>query len=132
MFLTRRFYILITLCAVIMAAGMLAPFLLLMGQVLLVLLAIAVAAETLLLYTVVRVGCTRVCAARFSNGDDNTVSLRMANLSSFWLSALLVWANLESLPPSPGFSESSLPPVQAVRIIAIANINTRKIFFIIY
>lgn len=95
MFLTRRFYILITLCAFIMAAGMLAPFLLLMGQVLLVLLAIAVAAETLLLYTVVRVGCTRACAARFSNGDDNTVSLRMANLSSFWLSAEII----DELPP---------------------------------
>lgn len=95
MFLTRRFYILITLCAVIMAAGILAPFLLLMGQVLLVLLAIAVAAETLLLYTVVRVGCTRVCVARFSNGDDNTVSLRMANLSSFWLSAEVI----DELPP---------------------------------
>ena len=78
-----------------MAAGMLAPFLLLMGQVLLVLLAIAVAAETLLLYTVVRVGCTRACAARFSNGDDNTVSLRMANLSSFWLSAEII----DELPP---------------------------------
>ena len=95
MFLTRRFYILITLCAVIMAAGMLAPFLLLMGQALLVLLAIAVAAETLLLYTVVRAECTRVCAARFSNGDDNTVSLRMANLSSFWLSAEII----DELPP---------------------------------
>ena len=78
-----------------MAAGILAPFLLLMGQVLLVLLAIAVAAETLLLYTVVRVGCTRACAARFSNGDDNTVSLRMANLSSFWLSAEVI----DELPP---------------------------------
>ena len=95
MFLTRRFYILITLCAVIMAAGMLAPFLFWMGQVSLVLLAIAVAAETLLLYTVVRVGCTRTCAARFSNGDDNTVSLRVINHSSFRLSAEII----DELPP---------------------------------
>ena len=61
MFLTRRFYILITLCAVIMAAGMLTPFLLWMGQALLVLLAIAVAAETLLLYTVVRIRSSVFC-----------------------------------------------------------------------
>ena len=95
MFLTRRFYILMATAACIMAAGMLAPFFLWMGQLALVLLAIAVAAETLLLYTVVQVEGRRVCAERFSNGDNNKVTLFVANGSPLRLRTEVV----DELPP---------------------------------
>ncbi len=95
MFLTRRFYICMAFVAVVMACGMLAPALLVAGQVALVLLALTLASEALSLYTVVRVDGRRVVPARFSNGDDNPVSLLIHNHSPFRLNAELV----DELPP---------------------------------
>nr|AKF17191.1 hypothetical protein [uncultured bacterium Csd4] len=95
MFLKRRFYLLIVVIAILMAIGYLATPSLLVGQVLLVALVVMTALDALALYTVVSVSARRECPNRFSNGDENEVTLRVANNSRLPLSLTII----DELPP---------------------------------
>lgn len=85
MFLTSRFYIVMAVASALMAAGVVYSPLFLVGQWSLVLLVMAVVVDILVLYSQVRLKASRLCASRFSLGDDNEVRIRLANLSSLAL-----------------------------------------------
>lgn len=82
MFLSRRFYAILAAIAFLMASGVLFSPLFLAGQGALVLLAVALAADVVVLWALPEVGAERVCSERFSLGDDNEVTLRLSNKSS--------------------------------------------------
>ena len=66
MFLTRRFYILMAAVAIVLASGVLLAPLFVVGQCLLVLLAVVLALDALALYTLANVAAERKCAERWS------------------------------------------------------------------
>lgn len=77
MYLTNRFYIVLTVIAVVLGLGYVFPPLFVAGQVLLALLALTIVSETVMLYYKNGITASRSCPERFSNGDDNGVSLRI-------------------------------------------------------
>jgi len=82
MFLARRFYIVMGAIAAVLAAGVWWPPLFTVGQVLLVALAVAFVLDALALYVVADVKADRMTAERWSMGDDNMVTLSLANPST--------------------------------------------------
>ena len=90
MFFTRRFYVVIAAIAVVLASGVLFLPLFVVGQCLLVVLAVCVALEALVLYALADVSAERSCAERFSLGDDNEVSITVSNPSALTLRLSLV------------------------------------------
>lgn len=95
MFLTRRFYLLIVLTAILMALGIVWSPMLIVGQVALVAFIIGVAVDALNLYTRVKLSARRECAERFSNGDDNPVILNVRNRCPQRLKLTII----DELPP---------------------------------
>ena len=95
MFLKRRFYLLIVMIAILMAFGYLLSPLLVAGMVLLVALVVVTALDALALFTIVSVAARRECGKRFSNGDENEVTLRLVNNSRLPLSLTVI----DELPP---------------------------------
>lgn len=87
MFLTRRFYILCAVTIAFVAAGWGWAPLFTVGQVMLCLTAVMTTAEVVILWTTGGISATRLCAARFSNGDDNEVTIRVK--SSYRLPVLV-------------------------------------------
>lgn len=83
MYLTRRFYLISTVIILIIAGGYFLPPLYAAGRWLLALFCIAVAAETAMLWSRKGITAWRSCAARFSNDDDNEVSLRVESSYPF-------------------------------------------------
>lgn len=83
MYLTRRFYIISTLIILIVAGGYFLPPLYLSGQCLLALFCIMIIAETVMLWSRKGITAWRVCAERFSNGDDNEVTVRVESSYPF-------------------------------------------------
>ena len=79
MFLTRRFYIVRSLLIIVVAVGYALPPLMGVGLVGVALLVVATAVEVALLYQKRGVEAWRSCDARFSNGDDNRVDIRVEN-----------------------------------------------------
>lgn len=77
MFLTNRFYIVLTVIVLIIGLGYIFAPLFVVGKFLLLLLAITVTTETGMLYYKKAMRATRTCSERFSNGDDNEVRLRV-------------------------------------------------------
>ena len=90
MFLQRRFYIVIAVVAIIMAAGVWVTPLFILGQCLLVATVVATAFEALTLFAKAGVGAARYCSQRFSLGDDNEVRLRLTNRSPFDLKTEII------------------------------------------
>ena len=90
MFLQRRFYIVIAVVAIIMAAGVWVTPLFILGQCLLVAAVVATAFEALTLFAKAGVGAARYCSQRFSLGDDNEVRLRLTNRSPFDLKTEII------------------------------------------
>lgn len=95
MFLTRRFYLLVVLTAILMAMGIVWSPMLVVGQVALVALTVAVVVDALNLYIRVNLSAHRECAERFSNGDDNQVVLHVKNNSSQQIGLTII----DELPP---------------------------------
>ncbi len=83
MFLTRRFYIFITLIILLMCGGYYLVTLFRAGQLLLCALVLGLVADAWLLYRTKGIQAWRSCAARFSNGDDNKVNLRVESRYAF-------------------------------------------------
>ena len=91
MFLNRRFY-LITICIICcFLAGYVSTLLFTAAQILFGLLMIACIYEYFRLFrSNATVRCTRECADRFSNGDDNPVKLHLENTYSFPVSLQII------------------------------------------
>lgn len=83
MYLTQRFYLISTVIILIIAGGYFLSPLYAVGKWLLVLFCIAVAVETVMLWSRKGIDAWRSCSARFSNGDDNEVSLRVESTYPF-------------------------------------------------
>ena len=90
MFLARRFYIVLAAIAFILASGVFIPALFGVGKGLLVLLAVALAADVVVLWSLPKVVADRICSERFSLGDDNEVTLRLTNRSSLPLRLMII------------------------------------------
>ena len=83
MFLTRRFYLLMTVVILLTAAGFAIAPLFVVGRVLLLLLSIVVAADVWLLWSRRGITAMRLMSERFSNGDDNDVRIRLESNYGF-------------------------------------------------
>ncbi len=79
MFLPARFYYATMVVIVVLASGQLWSPLFNMGAALLVLLALLLVVDIALLWTRRGVTAVRQCSSRFSNGDENPVSLQVDN-----------------------------------------------------
>ena len=77
MFLTRRFYIALVLVILLLGSGyVFAPFFVI-GQWALFVLLLVVLVDVYSLYRIRGIRAFRQCADRFSNGDENEVSIRV-------------------------------------------------------
>lgn len=77
MYLNRRFYIILILLILLMAAGYaFSPFFVI-GRWGLFILLLAVSADGYMLYRASGIRASRRCAVRFSNGDENAVNIRV-------------------------------------------------------
>ena len=83
MFLTKRFYILVLVVILLLGGGYLFGSLFIIGQLGLLALLLALACDGYLLYRTKGIQAFRQCAGRFSNGDDNEVSLRIESRYSY-------------------------------------------------
>lgn len=90
MFLTNRFYIALTAVVVVIAAGYVAAPLYAVGVALLWLLCTLLAVELVLLYARRTLTAERHCAERFSNGDNNDVTLAVTSTCPFRLHLAVV------------------------------------------
>lgn len=90
MFLTRRFYIAAATVISVTAAGYLFTPLYTLGRGMMVLLAVTVIAETVMLWSRKGMEAWRGCAERFSNGDNNDVSLRVESTYPFAVSLSVI------------------------------------------
>lgn len=80
MYLTRRFYIALTLVILLIGSGYLFAPLFVIGRGALLVFALWVVADGYLLYRTRGIEASRQCSARFSNGDENEIDLRVENL----------------------------------------------------
>ncbi len=84
MYLKKRFYWLMTLVILLTAAGAAVPVLFAAGRFMLFLLAVALLADVALLWSRRQaITATRHMADRFSNGDENRVSIRLESCYPF-------------------------------------------------
>lgn len=84
MFLTRRFYILLVIVILTVGWGYVFPLLFVIGRWLTAMLCVALLLDiTLLYYKRHGVDAARLCAQRFSNGDDNEVNIRLTSRYPF-------------------------------------------------
>ena len=75
MFLTKRFYIALTITILAVAMGYVFPVMFVIGKALVFTLLAAVLTELAMLYYKWQgIDAARTCSQRFSNGDDNEVS----------------------------------------------------------
>ncbi len=79
MFLPVRFYYTAIVVIVVLALGQLWPPLFYVGVTLLVVFALILVADIALLWTRRGITASRHCSSRFSNGDENPVSLQVEN-----------------------------------------------------
>ena len=79
MFLPVRFYYIAIVVIVVLALGQLWPPLFYVGASLLVLFALMLVADIALLWSRRGITASRHCSSRFSNGDENPVSLQVDN-----------------------------------------------------
>ncbi len=82
MYLTRRFYIVFTLVILLIGSGYLFAPLFALGQAALFVLFLTVLADSYFLYRTKGMEASRQCAERFSNGDENEITIRVENLYS--------------------------------------------------
>lgn len=95
MFLTQRFYALITCIILLLGSGYIFGSLFLLGQVALLVLLCTGVVEFYLLYRARGIQSSRHCAERFSNGDENEVSLHLTSRYPFSIRLTVV----DEIPP---------------------------------
>ena len=79
MYLTRRFYIALMIVILLLGGGYLFAPLFMLGQSALFVLLIVTLADGYVLYRIKGIFASRQCSDRFSNGDENEVSIRVEN-----------------------------------------------------
>lgn len=77
MYLTRRFYIALVVIILLLGSGYVFAPLFVIGQWVLFAFFLTVLTDGYLLYSVRGIQAFRQCADRFSNGDENEVSIRI-------------------------------------------------------
>lgn len=93
MYINRRFYIAVILIILCFIAGYVSDFLYILAHLLLLVLIGLCAVEIFRLYFSAgkqAIRCTRECAERFSNGDENEIRLHLSNSYSFPVSLQIV------------------------------------------
>lgn len=90
MYLCKRFYYLMTAVILVIALGFAVPPLFTIGRVLFWLLVIAVMADAALLWSRKGMQAFRTLSPRFSNGDDNPVSIRLESNYPFAVQAEVI------------------------------------------
>ena len=93
MFINRRLYISVAAVILCFITGYASTFLFTLAQVLLLCLLAVCGYEIVLLYFSAgkrAIDCTRECAERFSNGDENEVRLHLSNRYSFSVSLQII------------------------------------------
>ena len=83
MYLKNRFYYLLTVVVLTIASGYAVEAMFTVGRVLLLLLEVAVATDCVLLWRRRGITASRHMSQRFSNGDDNPVSIRVESTYRF-------------------------------------------------
>ena len=84
MFLTRRFYIVMTIAILCVGLGYVYPAMFVVGKSVVCLLGVALLVEMVMLYYKWHgVESTRICSQRFSNGDENDVNIRLTSRYPF-------------------------------------------------
>ena len=90
MFLTRRFYLVITFIVLLFLAGYKFDWCYVAAIAATALLIMAVLVEAIMLYHKRGVEASRLCAERFSNGDENKVEIRVESQFKFPLSLKVI------------------------------------------
>lgn len=90
MFLTRRFYLTITLVILLLGSGYFWASLFAVGQLGLLVFLLVLLFDAWLLYRTKGIRASRQCAERFSNGDDNKVGLRVESRYPFPVSLSVI------------------------------------------
>lgn len=90
MFLSRRFYIAMTVVILLTASGFAVPPMFTIGRLLLLFLVTAVVADIVLLWRGKGVNAFRKLPERFSNGDENAVSIRLESSYAFPVSVEVI------------------------------------------
>lgn len=90
MFLSFRFYIVLAALIVVVGFGYVWPTLYSVGIALLCLFALALVADFVMLYHRRGITAQRICRERFSNGDDNEVSIEMESSYPFPLRLTII------------------------------------------
>ena len=96
MFLTKRFYIALTITILAVAMGYVFPVMFVIGKALVFTLLAAVLTELAMLYYKWQgIDAARTCSQRFSNGDDNEVSVRLTSRYPFRVNMQVI----DEIPP---------------------------------
>ena len=90
MYLSRRFYILLTANALIIGLGFAFPLLFTIGKGLLCAFLAILLTDAVLLYYKKAVKATRECADRLSNGDDNKVVIKVESAYPFMIRTTVI------------------------------------------
>lgn len=90
MYLSRRFYILLTANALIIGLGFVFPLLFTIGKGLLCAFLAILLTDAVLLYYKKAVKATRECADRLSNGDDNKVVITVKSVYPFMIRTTVI------------------------------------------
>lgn len=129
MFLTWRFFSLLTLIALLSAVGHWWPPAYPAALVLLAVLAGCTAADALLLRIAVRIEGRREVAARLNNGVPNPVHLLLENRSRLWLRVHLLDEAPADMVASPlSTPRSALPPGRRLRAVYTLTPHRRGVY----
>jgi len=92
MFVNKRLYIAISVVVLCFILGYKSAFIFTVAQILLLVLIVLCINDFILLYLTQKkaISCTRECAERFSNGDENTVRLHLSNKYLFPVSLQII------------------------------------------
>ncbi len=89
-YLTRRTYVTGAAIAFIFALSFYVPVLEGLGKIFLVFLTIALVLDLIIVYGKNNITAERICASRFSNGDENKVTILLQNLYTFTVQLKLI------------------------------------------
>lgn len=128
MFLTRRFYIAITVIIFLLCGGYIFGSLFLAGQLGLVLLVLAAVFDGVSLYRTRGITAFRECAERFSNGDDNDVVIHIDSSYPFAVELTVI----DEIPAifqlrNVNF-RCSLRPGQGIRLLYLLRATNRGVY----
>lgn len=128
MFLTRRFYIAITVIIFLLCGGYIFGSLFVAGQLGLFLLVLAAVSDGVSLYRMRGITAFRECGERFSNGDDNAVVIHVDSTYPFAVELVVV----DEIPPvfqlrNVNF-RSSLRPGEGIRLLYWLRATSRGVY----